>query len=147
MLSISSGHSAGYLTGSVGAGREDYYTGAVAEGEPPGTWHGRGAASLGLVGEVDPDVMHAVFGEFSDPRDPLFADPETRDQAARLGRAPKQFRTPDEVVAKRVKAYSGTPTPEQVQAWRIEAERSQPKAVMFYDLTFSVPKSVTVLWA
>jgi len=147
MLSISSGHSAGYLTGSVGAGREDYYTGAVAEGEPPGTWHGKGAASLGLVGEVDPDVMHALYGEFSDPRDPLFADPETRDQAARLGRAPKQFRTPDEVVAKRVEAYPGTPAPEQVQAWKIEAERSQPKAVMFYDLTFSVPKSVTVLWA
>ncbi len=43
MLSISSGHSASYLTGSVGVGREDYYTGAVAEGEPPGRWQGRGA--------------------------------------------------------------------------------------------------------
>ncbi len=75
MLSVSSGHSAGYLTGSVGAGREDYYTGAVAEGEPPGTWHGRGAALLGLTGLVDNEVMEAVYGRFANPLDPAFARP------------------------------------------------------------------------
>jgi conjugative relaxase-like TrwC/TraI family protein len=151
LISVSTGHSAEYLTGAVGAGREDYYTGAVAEGEPPGTWRGRGAAALGLVGQVDAEVMHAVFGSFTDPRDPAFADESTRDTAGRLGRAPKRFRTPDEVVAARVeeytKVYSAVPAAEQVQAWQIEAERSTPQAVMFYDLTFSVPKSVTVLWA
>jgi hypothetical protein len=151
MISVSSGHSAEYLTDAVGAGREDYYTGAVAEGEPPGVWHGRGARELGLVGQVDADVMHELYGRFTDPRDPGFTDELTRDGAARLGRAPKRFRTPDEVVAARVEvysqAYSAVPAPEQVQAWRIEAEQSTPQAVMFYDLTFSVPKSVTVLWA
>ena len=38
MLTISSGHSADYLLGAVAAGRENYYTGAVADGEPPGRW-------------------------------------------------------------------------------------------------------------
>jgi conjugative relaxase-like TrwC/TraI family protein len=151
MISVSSGHSAEYLTDAVGAGREDYYTGAVVEGEPPGTWHGRGAEALGLVGQVDPDVMHELYGRFTDPRDPRFTDESTRHEAQRLGRAPKRFRTPDDVVAARVEAYSQAystaPAPEQVQAWRVEAERSTPQAVMFYDLTFSVPKSVTVLWA
>ena len=151
MLSISSGHSASYLTGSVGAGREDYYTGAVAEGEPPGRWHGRGAAQLGLTGQVDAEVMHAVYGRFADPTDPAFADPATREEARRLGRAPKQFRTPEQVVAAQVETYTTeyghAPSPEQIRDWHLDAERKANKAVMFYDLTYSVPKSVTVLWA
>jgi conjugative relaxase-like TrwC/TraI family protein len=149
MLSISSGHSASYLTGSVGAGMESYYTGACNGGEPPGRWSGIGAVRLGLAGEVDGDQMDALYEQFLDPRDPAFADPETRTQAAVLGRAPKRFRTPEQVLADRVEAYSSeygsTPTPEQVQAWRIEAERDTPKAVAFLDLTFSPVKSVTVL--
>ena len=35
MLTISSGHSADYLLNAVATGRENYYTGAVAAGEPP----------------------------------------------------------------------------------------------------------------
>jgi len=151
MLSISSGHSASYLTDSVGAGREDYYTGAVAEGEPPGTWQGRGARQLGLAGQVDDAVMHAVYARFADPTDPAFADPITRDQARLLGRAPKQFRTPEQVVQSQIESYTTEygrePTPEQIRDWQLDAERKAPKAVMFYDLTYSVPKSVTVLWA
>jgi hypothetical protein len=145
MLSVSSGHSASYLTGAVGAGMESYYTGAVTAGEPPGRWVGRGAAALGLGGEVDAEIMHAIYERFADPTDPAFADPATRQQARVLGRPPKQFRTPEQVLAERIRAYPGTPLPEQVQQWRIEAERDTPKAVMFYDLTYSPVKSVTVL--
>ena len=111
MLSVSSGHSARYLTDAVGAGMESYYTGACNGGEPPGVWSGAGAATLGLAGEVDPDVMHAVYGRFADPRDEPFADESTRHEAATLGRAPKQFRTPEEVVSARVEAHPGTPSP------------------------------------
>jgi hypothetical protein len=106
MITVTSGHSAGYLTDAVGAGRENYYTGAVAEGEPPGRWFGRGAQSLGLVGDVEADVMKAVFERGADPRHPAFADPATRDQAGVLGNAPKNYRTPEQVVAARVEAYS-----------------------------------------
>lgn len=149
MLSIASGHSAGYLTGSVGQGRESYYTGAVDSGEPPGYWSGAGAQALGLSGEVDHEVMHAVYERFADPRDPSALDPATAHQGAVLGRPPKKYRSADEVVSARVEAYStetgSTPLPEQIQAWRIEAERDTPKAVMFHDLTYSPVKSVTVL--
>lgn len=149
MITMSSGHSSAYLTDSVGAGREGYYTGAVGPGEPPGRWQGRGAAALGLAGTVDADVMEALFGQFRDPRDPAFADPETRLRAGVLGRAPKQFRSPEQVVEDRIRSYTrdhvSAPTPEQIQAWRIEAERRAPNAVMFHDVTYSPQKSVTVL--
>ena len=36
------------------AGAMSYYT---AAGEPPGEWAGKGAAALGLSGQVDPDVI------------------------------------------------------------------------------------------
>jgi conjugative relaxase-like TrwC/TraI family protein len=152
MLSISSGHSASYLTDSVGQGMESYYTGAVTGGEPAGRWVGAGAAALGLVGEVDHDVMHALYGSFT-----VLAPAEQEDgvnaaEAAGavrvervLGKPPKRFRTPEQVVAARIEAYPGTPLPEQIQQWRIEAERDTPNAVMFHDVTYSPVKSVTVL--
>ena len=49
---------ASYWTQKVAAGIEDYYAG---EGEAPGEWHGRGAAALGLRGEIDPDDLTAVL--------------------------------------------------------------------------------------
>ena len=70
MLTISSGHSADYLLNAVATGRENYYTGAVAAGEPPGRWYGKGAEELGLVGLVDAQDMRAVFEHYLDPRDP-----------------------------------------------------------------------------
>ena len=36
MLSVASGYSPQYLLKEVATGRENYYTGAVADGEPPG---------------------------------------------------------------------------------------------------------------
>ncbi|WP_158220836.1 MobF family relaxase [Kineosporia sp. R_H_3] len=151
MLSVATGHSSSYLTDQVGAGMESYYTGAVAAGEPPGQWWGRGAEILGLEGEVDAEIMRALYEQFRDPRDPRFADEATRGESAVLGRAPKQFRSAGQVVEDRIREYAtahaSTPTPEQIQGWRLEAERDTPKAVAFYDLTFSPDKSVTVLWA
>src|SRR2546426_9884683 len=102
MLSISSGHSASYLTGQVAQGRESYYLDATTAGEPPGRWWGKGAEAFGLAGEVDNDVMHAIYAEFCDPRDPQFGDPETRWESARLGRAPARYRTADEIFAERL---------------------------------------------
>lgn len=39
-------------------GSEDYY---LEGGEPPGIWHGRGAARLGLEGSVDKEVLRDLF--------------------------------------------------------------------------------------
>ena len=149
MLSISSGHSAAYLTGQVGAGRESYYTGAVTAGEPPGRWWGRGARPWAWPVRWTPRPCTPSTGRSStratrrslrSPRGPC---------RPYSGAAPKQFRTPEQVVEDRIGEYTAehadAPTPEQVQAWRIEAERAAPKAVGFFDLTFSPDKSVTVL--
>ncbi|WP_143447891.1 MobF family relaxase [Kineosporia sp. R_H_3] len=150
LLSVTPGHSASYLTNQVGAGMESYYTGAVGAGEPPGVWHGKGAEALGLEGEVDADVMSALYERYLDPTDERFTDPETRYGSRTLGNRPKEYRTPDAIVEDRTREYTtehaSTPTPEQIQAWRLEAEKNVSAAAHFYDLTFSPDKSVTVLW-
>ena len=97
MLSISPGHSAEYLTGAVATGRENYYTGAVAAGEPPGRWYGRGAAALGLAGEVDAQDMTALYEHFIDPRYESFGDPETWADAATLGHTGRRYQSEDEI--------------------------------------------------
>src|SRR3712207_7748567 len=59
VLRISGGYSPEYLLKEVATGRESYYTGAVAEGEPPGRWWGAGAEKLGLSGLVDARDMRS----------------------------------------------------------------------------------------
>jgi hypothetical protein len=171
--SISSGHSAEYLTGQVGSGRESYYLDATTAGEPPGRWSGKGAEAFGLVGEVDHEVMHALYTEFRDPRDPNFEDAETRSEAAQLGRAPGRYKSAAEILAAKIEAAQGqsvridpgqtglAPTfaepgsadaanmsadilPEQLERLALEAEREARQPVAFLDATFSPPKSVTV---
>src|ERR671911_314869 len=48
-----------YYLSKVAQGIEDYYSG---KGEVPGVWIGRGAARLGLVGEVAGAELRAVLG-------------------------------------------------------------------------------------
>ena len=90
MLSVHRGHSTRYLTDEVATAREGYYTGAVVAGEPPGLWWGAGAETLGLRGEVDADLMEAIYTRLLDPRDPAAHD---RDDVGRggdaVGRAPQ----------------------------------------------------------
>ncbi|MFC7660317.1 relaxase domain-containing protein [Pseudonocardia benzenivorans] len=83
VLSVSSGYSPEYLLKQVATGRENYYTGAVAEGEPPGRWWGAGAERLGLRGLVEAQDMRAVYERFLDPRAEGFNDP------ARWGSCPR----------------------------------------------------------
>ena len=87
VLTIQPGHSVKYLTREVATGRENYYTGAVSEGEPPGRWYGAGAEALGLTGLVDHQDMEALFEHFLDPRDPNFSDRDGWDEASTLGHA------------------------------------------------------------
>ena len=75
VLRITRGYSPEYLLKEVAAGRENYYTGAVSEGEPPGRWWGRGAEQLGLSGLVEAQDMRAVYERFLDPRCPLSDTP------------------------------------------------------------------------
>ena len=144
MLSIGSGHSASYLTDAVAAGRENYYTGAVAAGEPPGRWYGRGAERLGLTGLVDTQDMTALYERYIDPRDAAFRDPARWDDAATLGHTGRRYLTEDEIYAAALAAEPGADA-ERRAALLVEAGKKARKNVSFLDATFSVQKSITVL--
>ncbi|TCC35094.1 MobF family relaxase [Kribbella sindirgiensis] len=143
-MSVHAGHSADYLTGAVAAGRENYYTGATAAGEPPGRWYGRGAAALGLLGEVDAQDMNALYERYLDPRDERFKDPALWDEVDTLGHTGRAYRTEAEWYAAALAAEPGA-TPERCEQLRTEAGKKAQKNVSFHDATFSVQKSVTVL--
>lgn len=96
-----------YLTKQVASGDRlrdktrdltDYYT---DNGTPPGVWMGRGAAALGLSGQVTEPQMQALFGEGLHPNADniiaaAIADGKTAKQAieaARIGRMFYEFST------------------------------------------------------
>jgi hypothetical protein len=145
VLTISSGYDPGYLTRAVATGRENYYLSAVAEhGEPPGIWTGLGGPMLGLpVGsQVDNKVMERLYGAFLDPRDP--------GHQATLGRAPSKFSGQnDKISAQIASLLDAEPeaTPERRDQIILQALKQQRAAVYFFDATFSVPKSVSLLHA
>jgi len=144
VLSIATGHDVDYVTRQVGAGREGYYTGADAAGEPPGLWYGAGAELLGLSGEVDPEQMKTIYGHLLDPRDPASASPATWGEAALLGAPHKNYRSAEDIYATLLERepHAG---PERRAELRADAERSARQPVAFYDLTFNAPKSLSVL--
>jgi conjugative relaxase-like TrwC/TraI family protein len=146
MLTISSGHSADYLLDAVATGRENYYTGAVAAGEPPGRWYGAGAEELGLTGLVDAQDMRAVYEHYLDPRDPNFRDPEKWDQVATLGHTGRKYQTADEIHQRSLDAEPNADA-ERREQLRLDASKRARKNVAFLDVTFSVQKSVTILHA
>ena len=144
MLSIKTGHDVGYLTKAVAQAREGYYTGAVATGEPPGLWWGAGAQALGLAGEVDADLMEAVYTHLLDPRDPAAHARSSWGEADSLAGGHRRYRTAAEIYDGLV-ANEPTAGAERRAELLAQAERAARQAVSFIDLTFSAPKSVTVL--
>lgn len=144
MLSLSPGHDTSYLTGEVAGGREGYYTGAEATGEPPGLWYGAGAELLGLRGEVDADLMEAVYSHLLDPRDTATHSRATWGQAAPLAPGHRKYRSAEQIYADLAAAHPDAGPEEQAKLGE-RAERSARQPVAFIDATFSAPKSVTVL--
>jgi conjugative relaxase-like TrwC/TraI family protein len=145
VLTISTGYDPGYLTHEVATGRDNYYLSAVAgHGEPPGIWTGAGCQELSLAvgSEVDPAVMERLYGAFIDPRDP--------EGGARLGRAPSRFGGLDDTIAARIEtplAREPDAAPERRSELIMRALGERRAPVFFFDVTFSVPKSVSLLHA
>jgi len=144
VLTISSGHSAKYLTDAVAQGRESYYTGAVSTGEPPGRWYGAGAEDLGLSGLVDHQDMTALYENYLDPRDPAFDDPARWKECATLGHGGRRYKTADEIYQAALQAEPHA-DPERRAQMLVDAGTQARSNVAFLDLTYSVPKSITVL--
>ncbi|MDX3003248.1 MobF family relaxase [Kribbella solani] len=144
VLSIRSGHRAEYLLSAVATGRENYYTGAVAAGEPPGRWFGKGAEAFGLTGEVDAQDMTALYERFIDPRSDAFRDPTRWDEAEVLAHAGRNYLSEEQVYAKALAKEPGA-SPERRAELRALAGKAVRKNVSFLDATFNPQKSVTVL--
>ncbi|MFS2282061.1 MobF family relaxase [Microbacterium sp. OR21] len=152
MRVMSAGDGYKYLLKSVAAGDGDrslstpltrYYTEA---GTPPGFWMGSGLGrlghgELGVGAEVSEAQLQLLIGM---GHDPITGDP--------LGRAYQQFASISERVKQRVDALDPELGPaaraQEVTAIEAEeAERGTRRAVAGFDFTFSVPKSVSAIWA
>ena len=86
--------------------------------------------------------MERLYGAFIDPRDPQ--------RKATLGRAPSGFAGNNDKVAARIAgllAAEPEATPERRDQIIMQALKEQRAAVYFFDATFSVPKSVSLLHA
>lgn len=140
-----------YLLNSVVIGDGDrdaaaaltrYY---LESGTPPGTWVGSGLS--GLSGNfvngnsVSERQLRRLMGYGQDPS-----------TGAQLGRPYRQFATAAERVQRRVDKLPEVLTADErsTQVGLIEAEEAAKPTgapVAGFDLTFSVPKSVSTLWA
>ncbi len=146
VLKITTGYSPEYLLKEVATGRENYYTGAVAEGEPPGRWWGSGAELLGLRGLVEAQDMRAVYERFLDPRGEAFKDPQRWDEPdiATLGHTGRKYMSEDELYNAAVEREPDADAARRMEL-RLEAGKNARQNVAFFDMTFSVAKSITLL--
>ena len=117
-----------------------YLSPAEKGGEPTGRWQGGGIGELGFAdGQViEREVFERLYGKFADPRDPA--------GEARLGRAPQQFRSAGQIYAVLAALEPGA-TAERRAQLMIEAKSQVRAPVQYFDATFSVSKSITLLHA
>src|ERR1700759_550718 len=171
MLTIAKGYDPEYLLREVARGAEHYYLKAIdVAGEPAGIWAGRGLEDLGLTAgaEVDADDMRLLFSDWADPRKVAeamkAAEAEVEAQGltgaraakflkdartaavedARLGTAPYQFTPVEERLAEALAKEPYADERRQVEIER-QVRKTQRQSVKFYDLTFSAPKSFSLL--
>jgi len=144
VMRIARGYSPEYLLKEVATGRENYYTGAVADGEPPGWWWGAGAERLGLSGLVDAQDMRALYEGFLDPRDPGFKDPKLWGEVPTLGHTGRKYASEEQLYAAALEHEPGASAERRAEL-RVQAGKAARHNVAFFDLTFSVQKSVTLL--
>ena len=137
-VTLHAGHDVAYFTSGQGrggcAGAMPYYT---AAGEPPGQWAGKGAATLGLSGQVEPGVIGRLYQENTGPGGELLV-------------RRRQSKKADERETAAVAAYlAAHPYASAVELAEVRAaERGKdPHTVPYFDLTVSAVKSVSVLHA
>jgi conjugative relaxase-like TrwC/TraI family protein len=134
---VNAGRGYEYLTRSVVRGDADYYLRGTTTGDPPGVWTGRGAEILGVAGQATEAQVRNLFGLGVHPDDP----------STPLGTA---FAAPSYVLD-RVHAWDAAhpdaPAVERAAAVAAERARGNRNAIAGLDLTFSPPKSWSVLWA
>jgi conjugative relaxase-like TrwC/TraI family protein len=151
VASLHTGYDTGYLTGAVGSGA-DYYLGA--KGEPPGYWQGAGARALGLsgpiggqdeAGKASAEVMRRLYHEDIGPDGQVLGRRQRKANYPQAGGS--LYKRVEEEVAFQRAERGRFFTPEEERALRLRLRSAYRTVVPLYDLTYSPPKSVTVLWA
>jgi flagellar biosynthesis GTPase FlhF len=137
-VTLHAGHDVAYFTSGQNrggcAGAMSYYT---AAGEPPGEWAGKGAAGLGLSGQVDPDVIEYLYQENIGPGGELLVKRRQAKAAAEREQA---------AVAAYLAAHPYASATELAEV-RAAERGKDPHQVAYFDLTVSAVKSVSVLHA
>src|SRR5215472_7201138 len=111
-----------------------YYT---AAGEPPGELAGKGAAALGLGGEVDPAVIGRLYQHNIGPGGELLVKR-------------RQSKAADEREQAAVAAYlAAHPYASATELAEVRATQraKDPRSVPYFDMTVDTVKSVSVLHA
>ncbi len=141
VVTLSKGFDLDYLWRQAEPGAQrlavGYYIGAAELGwEPPGLWWGPGAAALGFrQGQVvERKPYDLLFGERKEP------------DGSRLGRAPSGGRVAGDLYA-RLLAAEPHATSERKRELRVEAARHARRSPLYFDLTVSLSKSISVFHA
>src|SRR5260370_14543030 len=138
MATIAKGYDLDYAWRAVGEAYRGagYYLAAAEAGEPPGTWWGPGAERLGFaVGQVvEREPYDLVFGERRGP------------DGRRLGRAPANAGKAVELYRGLVAAEPGADDHRKAEL-RIEAQRQARQSPLYFDLTTSWSKDISIFHA
>ena len=129
MAYLTSGQHAGGCVGAM-----SYYT---ASGEPPGQWAGKGAAALGLTGQVDPAVIARLYQHNIGPGGELLV---TR-------RQPRAAEEREEAAVTAYRAAHPYASATELAKVRAAERGTDTHQVPYFDLTVDVVKSVSVLHA
>ena len=141
VATLSKGYDLEYIWAQVNRGpvkdAASYYIQASENGgEPPGRWWGPGALALGLApGQaVGRDVYDLLFGQRKAP------------DCTPLGRPPGDGRKAADVYA-RLLAAEPHATTERRRELRLDAARQARQGPLFFDLTISLSKSISIFHA
>jgi conjugative relaxase-like TrwC/TraI family protein len=140
-VTIATGFDVDYYLDQVGA---DYYLNAA--GEPPGIWAGSAAPGLGLVGQVDPDVMRALYHHDTAPD----GTPLMTSQRGPRYAAKRTYQQVQDAIEKRIRDELGELAPhmpDRVRKIRLEERAKTRSRTPYYDMTFSAEKSVSLAFA
>jgi len=137
-VTLHAGHDVAYFTSGQDrggcAGAMSYYT---AAGEPPGQWAGKGAAALGLAGQVDPALIERLYQDSIGPGGELLVKRRQSKAAAER----------EEAAILAYQAAHPYASATELAEVRAAGRGRDPHQVPYFDLTVSAVKSVSVLYA
>jgi hypothetical protein len=113
-----------------------YYLAAAEAGEPPGTWWGPGAERLGFAAgqQVERKPYNLLFGQRKGP------------DGQKLGRAPANAGKAAEIYKSLAAAEPGADDHRRA-VLRIEAQRQARQSPLYFDLTISWSKDISIFHA